>query len=288
MGVRENGDLLLAGQNDWWSTIPEAQRNMGFVGDHCILMADDTVLPYGGSIPQWERVVKISSSDRHAVGLLWDGTVVAADFEGGGGKHLDVDGWTNMVAVAAGHVIARDYVNGGGIPEDGIYYTVGLRSDGTLWLAMEGNGFVDAQNWRDVVSVCADGDVLIGLRADGTVKFTTHPTTRNDWKKLNERLSLTRDWTNIVQLDSSEGLVIGLKADGTVVTNESRADVSRWKDIVTVASSNDHLYGLKADGTVMELNVRRPNEAKETSKWHRYPGSQAGGSGRRFGAQRRL
>ena len=64
----------------------------------------------------------------------------------------DVDGWRDVVAVAAGSV-----------------HTVGVCADGTVRAAGDDtHGQCGVRGWRDVTAVAAGASHTLGLRADGT------------------------------------------------------------------------------------------------------------------------
>ena len=127
---------------------------------------------------------------------------------------------------------------------------VGLNADGTASLLMNGNGFIspNVKNWRDLVSVRAGSNFLVGLTSKGTVLGNGYDT---------DGALDVDDWSGIVEVAAGREHTVGLKHDGTVVNtynhfySKHHGDVSAWRDIVSVTASGDSTVGLKADGTVV-------------------------------------
>ena len=157
------------------------------------------------------------------------------------------------------------------------YHTVGLKNDGTV-VAVGTNkaGACNVNNWKDIIEVCAGGDVVddeldrtftVGLKADGTVVSTGN----NEYGQCN-----TSDWEDIVSIQTgtsdygSDGVhlaTIGLKADGTVITTDEELNhaVTDWRDIISIyvgkyGFGSIVIVGLKSDGTVVSTKW-------DTSKW---------------------
>ena len=87
---------------------------------------------------------------------------------------LDVSGWRNIISVYAGP-----------------WYTVGLKSDGTVVLASV--FFNELTDWRDIISIGAGGFHIVGLRSDGRLEGAG----ANFYDQLD-----IKDWSNIgFQLD---------------------------------------------------------------------------------------
>ena len=64
----------------------------------------------------------------------------------------DVSGWTDIVAISAGHT-----------------FTVGLCSDGTVVATGDNRqGQRDVGGWSDIVAISAGQDFVIGMRSDGS------------------------------------------------------------------------------------------------------------------------
>jgi hypothetical protein len=85
------------------------------------------------------------------VGLKANGTVVAVGANRSG--QCDVDGWTDIIQVAAGWT-----------------HTVGLKADNTVAAVGDNNsGQCDVGGWTDITQVTTTRYHTVGLKADGTV-----------------------------------------------------------------------------------------------------------------------
>lgn len=131
----------------------------------------------------------------------------------------------------------------------GDWFAVGIKTDGTC--IVSGRDAPNLANWKNMVSICASCDNVMGLQSDGKVRCTN--------------LSVGR-WTDIRQIDYFTGYIIndglelyshgvGLKADGTVVAagldRYNECAVETWTGIIDIAAGGRHTVGLKADGTVI-------------------------------------
>ena len=147
-------------------------------------------------------------------------------------------------------ITVRETVSGGN------YFTVGLKTDGTVLLAGR-DDFPEAYtDWTDIVAVSAGMSHFMGLRADGTVVAIGD----NEFEQQSDRGELdVESWTDIVAIAAGVYHTVGLKADGTVVAVGDRGegmatgpcDVEDWTDIVAVSAGIFHTVGLKVDGTVV-------------------------------------
>ena len=88
----------------------------------------------------------------------------------------DVDGWTDIVAIAAGGA----YVDLGRFFSDvsNRVTTVGLRKDGTVCIA--GVGYTDqhetVESWTDIVAIAGSEEITAAIRADGTLVYAANLT----------------------------------------------------------------------------------------------------------------
>jgi alpha-tubulin suppressor-like RCC1 family protein len=146
----------------------------------------------------------------------------------------DVGDWTDIVQVAAGG-----------------YYTVGLKSDGTVVaVGYNGDGQCNVGDWADIIQVAAGGHT-VGLKSDGTVVAVGY--------NYDGQCDVG-GWANITQVAAGSSYTVGLKSNGTVVTVGSNVfgqrNVGSWTDIVQVAAGGNTL-GLKSDGTVVAAGWNR-------------------------------
>jgi alpha-tubulin suppressor-like RCC1 family protein len=197
--------------------------------------ADGTLYAIGNDwynrleVDDWTNIIAVATGTHYTVGLRADGTVVSV----GDNSYdvLETGEWRDIVAIAAGS-----------------FHTVGLRSDGTVVGVGDGyDGQLDVDDWRDIVAISCSGASTIGLKADGTVVGVGY--NANGWANL-------ESLTNIVAIASSSMHTVGIKADGTVVIvgyydQVEQMDVSGWTNIVAVAAGSSFTLGVTADGRVL-------------------------------------
>ena len=175
----------------------------------------------------WSEIVDVAAGERHSVGVRADGTVVAA------GDNLygqcDIGDWRGIRTVAAGYM-----------------HTVGVRADGTVAAAGDNvYGQCDVDEWQNVTAVAAGHMHTVGLRADGTVVAAGS----NDDGQCD-----VGDWRDIVMIAAGPYHTIGLRADGTVVATGDnifgQCDLAEATDVIAVSTSDRHTVVLHSDGTV--------------------------------------
>ena len=253
------------------------------------LRSDGTVMATGDGfhgrcdVVDWRDITAVSAGEFHAVGLRWDGTVIATKYVGKGYQgQCEVDHWQDITVVAAGP-----------------FHTVGLRSDGSVVTAGYGNYLKFAvKDWRDIIEIaasqtntyglCSDGTVItadsspgqeeiarwreiaaiaagdyhiVGLRSDGTVVAAGE----NDFCECS-----VDSWQNIISVSAGANHTVGLRADGTVVAvgknDEGQCNVDAWRDIVAVSAGSYHTVGLRSDGTLIATGDNESGEC-EVDGW---------------------
>lgn len=185
----------------------------------------------------WLDMTAVAAGNNHAVGLKPDGTVAAAGDNKFG--RCAVTGWSDIVAVAAGR-----------------FHTVGLRKDGTVVAtsytgdAENYFGQCDVDGWSDIVAIATSDHHTVGLKKNGTVVATNITRSGGNHGQHN-----VYGWRDIVSIAAGMNTTVGLKADGTVVAvgnnTAGQCDVGSWTDIVAIAAGRSHTVGLKSDGTVV-------------------------------------
>lgn len=206
------------------------------------------------SFELWDHVIQrevISMGGNHTVALKNDGTVLATEFNRetavlsfGYDGQCSVYGWTDIVALSAGHA-----------------FTVGLKSNGNVVMCGDlGNRNTkrNVKGWKNVVAISAGKFHVVGLKADGTVLATG----LNDDGQCN-----VSGWKDVIAVVAGYYHTVGLKSDGTVVatgnTSDGRCSVRNWKDIAYIAAGYDGTAGIKKDGTV----VATEEFADEVKNW---------------------
>ena len=220
---------------------------------------DGTVVACGDNgsgqcrVSGWTDVVSVACGDGFTVGLRHDGTVLACGDNQNG--QCNVADWQNVIAIACGKSS-----------------TVGLCADGTLratsqdmisnWkdvteISVSGNrtvvaladGHVEFDNWHyapvlgweNIVRVYDNGNVVAGLREDGTILSCTANEARA--KVVGQ---------NVVDIPDCGIRVCGITENGTITSSFLR----NAKDVVAFCSGlhKRHPYpfviAVKSDGTV--------------------------------------
>ena len=212
VGLKEDGTVVGTGHdagdgqldiNSWENVVAIATGWRHTVG----LTADGTVLITGyrsasqlrqiaNHKEDWSNIIAIAAGgghnnpsygNGHTVGLKSDGTVVAVGDNTFG--QCNVDGWTDIVAIAAGDS-----------------HTVGLRSDGTVLTTGEFETNLRlGDEWTDIVAIAAGTAFTLGLKYDGTVLATgydfQHQIPKPDeWKNV----LIYSDWASAMGLDITD------------------------------------------------------------------------------------
>ncbi len=185
VGLKSDGTVVGAGPNtaayidsNSWSDIIAVdtgiEHTVGLKNDGTVVAAGNNKNQLGEeagqcNVKSWTDIVAISAGNYHTVGLKSDGTVIATGlndviaFEDGNEDPLrgyagqcDVEGWTDIVAIATGS-----------------FHTIGLKSDGTV-VATGDNYFgqCNISTWKDIIAVYAGEWTTIGLKEDGTIRIT--------------------------------------------------------------------------------------------------------------------
>ena len=191
-------------------------------------------------ISEWKGITEISLGDSHAVGLLEDGSAVAAGFpektgevDYNTGLTLDgscqVDEWTEL------HQILALFDE-----------TIGLRTNGTLLTTAE-----MPEEWKqysDIESIWGNEWTAAAIRSDGTVIYLRE----GDDSYGQNNVS---GWTDMVQLSIGENHTVGLRADGTVTAvgdnYAGQCDVEDWSGVASIAAGESGTVGITEDGRVL-------------------------------------
>ena len=209
-------------------------------------MQNDILFDNHGNYKDAQQKLAVGYS--HVAGVRADGTVLAVGTSNDYGQ-CNVNGWKDVVSVAAAD-----------------FYTVGLKSDGTVICTSEcpfdltyssGRKNNRFDNWRDIVSIRATNRNIAGLKSDGTVVVCG-----NDYYFEPDDVE---KWENIVYIVLESDFVAGLKSDGSVVVADDgllQSKVKNWKDIVYIAAGYDYLVGLKKDGTVFVADDKSERQYK--------------------------
>ena len=174
----------------------------------------------------------------------------------------------------------------GCISANGLFNTVGLKTDGTVVVVgCNKNGQCKTKSWRNIVAISSGWGVTVGLKADGTVVAVW----LNNYGQCN-----TENWRDIVNIYATRepDAVLGRKADDTFVAvgrNETiRQDIRdifdscalkaddavvafghktvEWRNIVAVSKGGTQIVGLKIDGSVITVGDNSSGQCN-TKNW---------------------
>lgn len=217
------------------------------------LTADGTVLvkstSRNESLLLWTDIIDITTDFNDIYGLKADGSVLTTNNK----LQYSLAGWRDIVSIAAG--------------QPGIF---GIRSDGTVVAQNQFYGELsDTSTWKNIMAIAvgASNNVVVGLKADGTVVGTIvgyRPVESVDDDKLPKTLSSLANWHDIVAVEILGRGVLGLTSDRTAIyagqdSNQFRALVSDWTDVVSISAKDDNFMCIKANGGVLSIE-----------KWDKY------------------
>lgn len=244
LGLKENGSLISNDPNLDLSSLTKGVANtrpkeqaVDLIAAglyHSIYVRSDGKVSGAGQsslgrldVEDWTDIVAVAAA-AHTVGLRADGTVVAVGPNGSG--QCNVSQWSGIVDIGAG------YLN-----------TVGLTVDGTVVVA-GGNdyGQLNLTGRQGIVDVAAGGSTVYAVTNKGAVYYAGSDVYGQDE---------VEDWSGIVAISAGTSHVVGLRADGTVVAagnnDNGQCDVEDWTDIIALAAGSTHTVGLRANGTVV-------------------------------------
>ena len=294
VGLKADGTVVIAGSSyyseddvsDWSDMVAVSAGYHHTVG----LKSDGTVVAVGDNsqgqcdVSGWSNIVAVSAGYYHTVGLRSDGTVVSVG--GNSVVQCDVSDWSGIKMpdediaaedaepektvvdvspekleklAAAREAIA---VHRESTISAGKFYTIGLRSNGTVIVTgKQPYGQDNLSGWSNIVAVSAGADHSVGLKADGTVVA--------EGDNIYGQCNVT-GWTDIIEVSAGGGHTVGLRSDGTVIAAGNNIDgqcaVDDWTDIVAVSAGGDHTIGLRADGTVIAAGNNDSNQC-DVSDW---------------------
>ena len=127
----------------------------------------------------------------------------------------------------------------------GIRYTLGWTDNENLRIGCSDvPSIFDTKGWKDIKSISAIGDVLIGLKGDNTVELAHD----GDYTFEDD----VSDWSQIVQVAAGDKFALGLTADGNVKwigrNSEGQLRVDDWVNIKQIAAGRRISVGLDGNG----------------------------------------
>ncbi len=129
-----------------------------------------------------------------------------------------------------------------------------LRSDGTVGTSLP--PFKAALNWSNIVSICIHEDMLVGVRADGTLVIC------GDYCK--RYFTEANELRDIVKVDVSDSWLVALDKHGKLhICGDDFSDdfdcyeVEHWTDIVDfgIGTDGNGMYAITKDGKVKKTGT---------------------------------
>lgn len=189
---------------------------------------------------------------------------------------------TEMAEICKNQIRMRSYSN---TISAGIRYSAAVSTGETAYFSGEGfEGESDMGTWTDIVSICAKGHIVIGLKSDGTV------VTAGNIDKYRIDTSM---WRDIVAVEAGQQYVVGLRADGTLTAQghngdgQTDIDGDEWHNIVSIACGWRHTVGLDANGKIHITGYDSANQLaqieRNQSEWTDIVAISAGGGSNESG-----
>lgn len=176
----------------------------------------------GGGSP----AVSVASSDTTIVALLENGTVYYIKGYNGYFGTSDVNGWTDIVAIAMSN-----------------YHILGLTANGEVVAAGKFDDTrCNVSALSNAVAIAASDNHSVILFADGTVAALG--------TEAAPGICNTADWTDIVAVSAGTLHTVGLKSDGTAVSL-GNCKVSDWSDVIAIASGGNNAVGVQSNGNLV-------------------------------------
>lgn len=172
----------------------------------------------------------------------------------------------------------------------GVRSSCGIAPDNTVVFSM-GDTFLgrsEIQEWNDIVSVSTCGEIVAGLKQDGTVVTAV----KQEADQYDRSID-TSGWKSIIAVSTGDRYVIGLRNDGHVLVESlltpdgyGETDISDWNDITAIDTAWQLTVGLDQAGNVHVSGYCAEELQKEiedkSTQWVDIVSVSVGGSGDRF------
>lgn len=151
--------------------------------------------------------------------------------------------------------------------------SAGITSDGTVEFSTNDVflGKSDIKKWSEIESISTCGQIVIGLKRDGTVVTATEQKAEQYDSQID-----TSDWENIIAVSAGDQYIVGLRNDGHVVAESllspdgyGETKVESWDNIVAIDTAWQLTVGLDQTGNVHVLGYRAEELQKEIDESHR-------------------
>ena len=219
VGLKSDGTVVAVGKNYGGQCEVEGWKDIVAISageEHTVgLKSDGTVVAVGYNssgeceVEDWKDIVAISAGWDHTVGLKSDGTVISTDL-----SESELEEFKNIVDIS------------------GWYGLVGLKSNGTVAGAGEHSGKREIKKWDGIAAISTSPYYTVGLKLDGTVVVAVREGYSG---KVKTWIDEVEDWKDIVAISAGGEHIVGLKSDGTVVaTGENYAEQCEVKDWINI------------------------------------------------------
>lgn len=140
----------------------------------------------------------------------------------------------------------------------------------------------ELMKWKDIISISARGNLIIGLKKDGTVLTAN---------RLSDYYFDTSTWNDMVEVSAGERYIVGLKSNGKVIAlghnGDGQSNVKKWSNIVSISTGWRHTVGLDSHGKIHMTGYRSKSQLNEIKKhkseWENIIAISAGGGSGHFG-----
>ena len=133
----------------------------------------------------------------------------------------------------------------------GTQYSAALNLDGTVSVYGGENSQIYASDWNNIVQIAGYGDLLVGLRSDGTVVATG-----TDTKHLSGEY---QGWQSVQAIEAGYQSVSALSADGYVLYDgtdyQSLNACENWQNVTLLVRGDEHMVGVTANGTLLGVGM---------------------------------
>jgi len=149
-----------------------------------------------------------------------------------------------------------------GLLAAGSHYSAVLNSDGKVSVYGGSKSAISASSWRNIVQISGYGDLLAGLRSDGTVVVTGTDAQYLDGNMID-------GWTEITQVEVGYHSLLALTQDGYVLytgnvnTGEQdygRSDCVDWYGVKKLIKGDEHIVVIKADGSMDSVGMNNVSQ----------------------------
>lgn len=283
-GVQSDGTVLVAGEN----ATPEAKALKGLqsFADGWVLQADGTLCYvldarlYGDGTSGMENVLEaegirqVAACNGRFLALLEDGRVVMGGYPNEIVKRIT--DWEELKAAVEQKAAEEESDLESYMPSNADMVQVvastnsvyGLKADGTVvpFYCLRDEDF---SQWQGITRLALIGDMLLGLKEDGTMVAAGEYSGIDGWghNGYSGEYDISK-WKDVQEIFAGSDRYMGIRADGTVVmagngAGKAQGDLRAWTDIVQVDVDNPDCLGLKSDGTVVLAGMSGISEYPE-------------------------